>query len=79
MTKAKEKLTFEIALAELEVIVEKMEDDDTTLENSLSFYKRGVKLLQFCQKELEAAQREVSVLEAGILKKFEGIDESKLL
>ncbi|MDA0829587.1 MAG: exodeoxyribonuclease VII small subunit [Proteobacteria bacterium] len=79
MTKAKEKLTFESALTELEVIVEKMEDDDTTLENSLSFYKRGVELLQFCQKELEAAQREVSVLEAGILKKFEGIDESKLL
>ncbi|MGY8841792.1 MAG: exodeoxyribonuclease VII small subunit [Burkholderiales bacterium] len=76
MTKAKEKLTFENALTELEVIVEKMEDDDTTLENSLSFYKRGVELLQFCQKELEAAQREVSVLEAGILKKFEGIDES---
>tara|TARA_B110000305_G_C19434781_1_gene638290 strand:+ start:1760 stop:1990 length:231 start_codon:yes stop_codon:yes gene_type:complete len=76
MTKAKEKLTFEIALAELEVIVEKMEDDDTTLENSLSFYKRGVELLQFCQKELEVAQREVSVLEAGILKKFEGLDES---
>jgi|TARA_B110000483_G_scaffold179487_1_gene212257 exodeoxyribonuclease VII small subunit len=76
MTKAKEKLTFEIALAELEVIVEKMEDDHTTLENSLSFYKRGVELLQFCQKELEVAQREVSVLEAGILKKFEGLDES---
>ena len=53
-----------------------MEDDDTTLENSLSFYKRVVELLQFCQKELEATQREVSVLEAGILKKFEGIDES---
>ena len=76
MTKAKEKLTFESALTELEVIVEKMEDDDTTLENSLSFYKRVVELLQFCQKELEATQREVSVLEAGILKKFEGIDES---
>ena len=76
MTKAKEKLTYGNALTELEVIVEKMEDNDTTLENSLSFYKRGVELLQFCQKELEAAQREVSVLEAGILKKFEGIDES---
>ncbi len=76
MTKSREKITFEIALVELEQIVEKMEDDQTTLENSLSFYKRGVELLQFCQKELEGAQREVSVLEAGMLKKFEGIDES---
>ncbi|MDA0238124.1 MAG: exodeoxyribonuclease VII small subunit [Proteobacteria bacterium] len=76
MTKAKEKLTFEGALTELELIVEKMEGEDTTLENSLSFYKRGIELLQFCQRELEGAQREVTVLEAGILKKFEGIDES---
>lgn len=76
MTKSREKITFETALVELEQIVENMEDDQTTLENSLSFYKRGVELLQFCQKELEGAQREVSVLEAGMLKKFEGIDES---
>ncbi|MBA4739675.1 MAG: exodeoxyribonuclease VII small subunit [Burkholderiales bacterium] len=76
MTKSKDKLSFEAALKELEQIVEKMEDDDTTLENSISFYKRGIELLQFCQKELEGAQREVSVLEAGMLKKFENIDES---
>ena len=71
MTKSKDKLSFEAALKELEQIVEKMEDDDTTLENSISFYKRGIELLQFCQKELEGAQREVSVLEAGMLKKFD--------
>ena len=76
MTKSKDKLSFEAALKELEQIVEKMEDDDTTLENSISFYKRGIELLQFCQKELEGAQREVSVLEAGMLKKFDNIDES---
>ena len=76
MTKSKDKLSFEAALKELEQIVEKMEDDDTTLENSISFYKRGIELLQFCQKELEGAQREVSVLEAGMLKKFENIDAS---
>ena len=57
MTKAKEKLSFETALAELELIIERMEDDDTTLENSISYYKRGAELLQFCQKELGDAQR----------------------
>ena len=76
MTKAKEKLSFETALAELELIIERMEDDDTTLENSISHYKRGAELLQFCQKELGDAQREVSVVEAGVLKKFEGLDDS---
>ncbi|MDC3408789.1 exodeoxyribonuclease VII small subunit [Burkholderiales bacterium] len=76
MTKAKEKLSFETALAELELIIERMEDDDTTLENSISYYKRGAELIQFCQKELGDAQREVSVVEAGMLKKFEGLDDS---
>lgn len=76
MTKAKEKLSFETALAELELIIERMEDDDTTLENSISYYKRGAESLQFCQKELGDAQREVSVVEAGMLKKFEGLDDS---
>jgi exodeoxyribonuclease VII small subunit len=76
MTKAKEKVSFEPALAELELIIERMEDDDTTLENSISYYKRGAELLQFCQKELGDAQREVSVVEAGMLKKFEGLDDS---
>ena len=76
MTKAKEKLSFEAALAELELIIERMEDDDTTLENSISYYKRGAELLQFCQKELGDAQREVSLVEAGMLKKFEGLDDS---
>ncbi len=76
MTKAKEKLSFETALAELELIIERMEDDETTLENSISYYKRGAELLQFCQKELGDAQREVSVVEEGMLKKFEGLDDS---
>jgi hypothetical protein len=38
--------------------------------------REGAELLQFCQKELGDAQREVSVVEAGMLKKFEGLDDS---
>ena len=65
-------LTFEDALAELESIVETMEGGQLPLEKSLSAYKRGAVLLQFCQRQLQDAQQQVKVLEAETLQKFAG-------
>ncbi|MEO6927586.1 MAG: exodeoxyribonuclease VII small subunit [Casimicrobiaceae bacterium] len=64
-------LTFESALAELEAIVERMEGGELPLKESLSAYKRGAELLQFCQVALRDAQQEVVVLEKGVLKAFD--------
>lgn len=74
MLKAKpeEQLTFETALAELESIVETMENGQLPLEKSLSAYKRGAELLQFCQRQLQDAQQQVKVLESDSLRKFAG-------
>ena len=74
MPKAKpeEELTFETALAELESIVETMEGGQLPLEKSLSAYKRGAELLQFCQRQLQDAQQQVKVLESDSLRKFAG-------
>lgn len=65
-------LTFETALAELESIVETMESGQLPLEKSLSAYKRGAELLQFCQRQLQDAQQQVKVLESDSLRKFAG-------
>lgn len=73
-TKSDKKLTFEEALAELESIVETMEGGQLPLEKSLSAYKRGAELLQFCQRQLQDAQQQVKVLEAETLQKFAGED-----
>ena len=70
--KPEEKLTFESALAELESIVETMESGQLPLEKSLSAYKRGAELLQFCQRQLQDAQQQVKVLESDSLRKFAG-------
>ena len=70
--KPEEKLTFESALAELESIVETMESGQLPLEKSLSSYKRGAELLQFCQRQLQDAQQQVKVLESDSLRKFAG-------
>ncbi len=65
-------MTFETALAELESIVETMESGQLPLEKSLSAYKRGAQLLQFCQRQLQDAQQQVKVLESDSLRKFAG-------
>ena len=53
---------FEQALAALEALVEKMEDGDLSLEESLSAFEQGVRLTQECQRELGEAQQRVQVL-----------------
>jgi len=62
--------TFESSLAELEKIVEAMEDGQMPLEQSLAAYKRGAELLKFCQAQLQDAQQQVKLLENGVLKNF---------
>ena len=51
-----------------------MEGGQLPLEKSLSAYKRGAELLQFCQRQLQDAQQQVKVLEAETLQKFAGED-----
>ena len=61
---------FESALAELEKIVEAMEEGQMPLEQSLAAYKRGAELLKVCQAQLQDAQQQVKILENGVLKNF---------
>jgi exodeoxyribonuclease VII small subunit len=68
--------SFEAALAEIEKIVAAMEAGQLPLEQSLTAYKRGAELLQYCQARLQEARQQVKVLEAGTLKNFDGDDSA---
>ena len=50
-------LSFEEALEELEVITESFEDGDSTLENAVNLYNRGVLLKKHCEKKLREAKK----------------------
>jgi exodeoxyribonuclease VII small subunit len=63
---------YEAAVAELESLVERMEDGRFALEESLAAYQRGVDLVRFCREQLAAVEQKVRVLEAGLLQPFEG-------
>lgn len=67
---------FEQALAELENIVSQMESGQLPLEQSLSAYKRGTALLQFCQKSLAEIEQQIQILnETGKLQIYTDQDE----
>lgn len=66
--------SFEVASAELESIVTKMEAGQLPLEDSLAAYKRGIELLQYCQNTLQNAQQQVRILETDMLKNFSTSD-----
>jgi exodeoxyribonuclease VII small subunit len=53
---------FETALAELEALVEKMEQGDLSLDESLQQFERGVQLTRSCQQALKDAEQKVQVL-----------------
>lgn len=53
---------FEAALEELEALVERMESGESSLEDSLRDFQRGIELTRSCQKSLKAAEQKVRVL-----------------
>jgi exodeoxyribonuclease VII small subunit len=54
--------TFEASLAELEKIVQQLEDGDLPLEASLKLFEDGVKLSRLCRERLTQAERRIEVL-----------------
>lgn len=71
---------FEESIKELEQIVEKLESGDTTLNESLEYFEKGIKLSRACQKMLETAEKKVSVLlsdGSGGMEKQDFIDKEE--
>lgn len=62
MAKKASEFDFEKALEELESLVEKMEQGDLGLEDSLKYFERGVALTRACQKALTEAEQKVQIL-----------------
>lgn len=55
-------LNFEAALDELETLVARMEEGETSLEDSLKDFERGIELTRSCQKALVEAEQKVQIL-----------------
>ena len=53
---------FETAMRELETLVEKLEQGEFSLEESLAGFARGMELTRICQQALQAAEQKVQAL-----------------
>lgn len=67
----------ESALSELEELVTGLETGQLSLEKSLSYYRRGMELVSYCQRLLQEAKQQVRVLEGGELKDLAGVDAAE--
>ena len=62
MSKTAEKIDFESAMAELESLITKMEENDLSLEESLKDFEKGISLTRICQSSLKDAEQRVRIL-----------------
>lgn len=53
---------FETAMRDLEQLVERLEQGDLPLEESLAAFERGVMLTRACQTALKEAEQKVQIL-----------------
>lgn len=56
------KFSIEDSFEELENIIEKLEEEDTSLNDAVKLYSDGVKLLRMCKVNLEDVEKEIIVL-----------------
>jgi exodeoxyribonuclease VII small subunit len=56
------KIDFESAMQELEALVERLEQGEMPLEESLAAFERGVVLTRSCQTALKDAEQKVQIL-----------------
>jgi exodeoxyribonuclease VII small subunit len=56
---AEQAIDFEAAMGELEGLVEKLEQGEYTLEESIKQFERGIELTRRCQHALRAAEQKV--------------------
>lgn len=67
-------LSFEIALEELEKIVQALESGEVELEKSVALYERGEKLKARCETLLRQAEERVEKVKANAEGKAEGTE-----
>ncbi len=59
---------FEVAMKELQAIVQSMENQVLWLDEALKAYERGMLLSRICQQKLDDAQLQVQVLQDNQLR-----------
>lgn len=58
-------------LLELDQILNQMENEDLSLEETFSFYEKGIRQIQQCKRELDQVEKKMQILTSeGTLEEF---------
>ncbi|MDO4337499.1 MAG: exodeoxyribonuclease VII small subunit [Eubacteriales bacterium] len=70
-TEQGEQKTLEEAFQELDVLAGRLEDRETSLEDSFLLYKQGMELLKYCSGKLDTVEKKMLQMdEDGTLREF---------
>lgn len=58
-------MKFDSAMKELNEIVTKLENQNTTLEECIALYEKGIELSKVCTEILQNAQSKLTILKEG--------------
>ena len=62
MSLKENKLTFESAIAKLESILKKLENEDTPLDQMVELYEKANRLADICRSKLKVADKKMAEL-----------------
>ena len=63
--------SVEEAFGQLDVLAQKLEDKDTTLEESFRLYRQGMELLKYCSDKLDTVEKKMLQMnEDGTFREF---------
>ncbi|MBR4408007.1 MAG: exodeoxyribonuclease VII small subunit [Clostridia bacterium] len=68
------KLTFEEANKELDQIIEKLESQNLSLDETLKMFKRADELLKFCEENFSDVEGQLLVIKNGLEEKLQKFD-----
>lgn len=71
----KKEMNFEEAIERLEEVVKELEDGGLSLDKSLETFAEGIKLIEFCSKELDQAEKKIQL----VLKKDEEYNDIEIV
>jgi exodeoxyribonuclease VII small subunit len=58
----KEEKTLETSFQEINEIINKLEQEDITLEDSFLLYQEGMKLLKYCNDSIDKVEKKLVIL-----------------
>nr|WP_294527488.1 exodeoxyribonuclease VII small subunit [uncultured Blautia sp.] len=71
VTENQEELSVETAFQELDRLAGRLEDQETSLEESFALYKKGMELLKYCSEKLDTVEKKMlQINEDGTFSEF---------